>query len=124
MDASYLDTILDKIADPVTRALVTDSTGRILAATQKERIGVELASVYNAFGSEADLTNVIRQAKLDGKRICWPCCLTQTEMAAFIPDGEDAWKAGAFGIREPIVKRSSRIPPEEIDLVLCPCAAY
>ena len=39
MDASYLDTILDKIADPVTRALVTDSTGRILAATQKERIG-------------------------------------------------------------------------------------
>lgn len=94
----------------------------ILASEYYQDAGTIL--VYNAFGSEADLTNVIRQAKLDGKRICWPCCLTQTEMAAFIPDGEDAWKTGAFGIREPIVNRSTRIPPEEIDLVLCPCAAF
>ena len=94
----------------------------ILASEYYQDAGTIL--VYNAFGSEADLTNVIRQAKLDGKRICWPCCLTKTEMAAFIPDGEDAWKTGAFGIREPIVNRSARIPPEEIDLVLCPCAAF
>ena len=80
--------------------------------------------VYNAFGSEADLSTMISQAKADGKRVCWPCCLSKTEMAAFTPQDDAGWMTGAFGIREPDPERSVRIEPDEIDLVVCPCAGF
>ena len=80
--------------------------------------------VFNAFGSEPDLSAVMQQAQADGKRLCWPCCLTKSEMAAFTPRTDSDWKTGAFGIREPDTERSTRIEPQEIDLVLCPCAGF
>ena len=42
-------------------------------------------------------------------------------MEAYIPG---AWKTGAFGIPEPDPGKSKQVPPEEIDLVLCPCAGF
>ena len=80
--------------------------------------------LFSAFGSEADLSEVVHQAQKDGKTLCWPCCLTKTEMAAFAPQSESHWRTGAFGIREPNPEHSLRIHPEEIDLVLCPCAGF
>ncbi|MBQ9044928.1 MAG: 5-formyltetrahydrofolate cyclo-ligase [Oscillospiraceae bacterium] len=80
--------------------------------------------LFRAFGSEADLSAVAAQAEADGKRVCWPCCLSKTEMGAFVPHDERSWKTGAFGIREPDPERSDRIDPCEIDLVLCPCAGF
>ena len=35
-----------------------------------------------------------------------------------------AWRAGAFGIHEPDPEQSETVPPEEIDLVLAPCAGF
>ena len=59
-----------------------------------------------------------------GKRLVYPLCISKTEMIALLPNGEDAWQDGAFGIREPIPEKSRQIPPEEIDLVVCPCSAF
>ena len=73
--------------------------------------------VYQAVGAEADLSALFS----DGKRFCFPCCMSKTEMAAMIPGG---WRTGAFGIREPDPARSETVNPEEIDLVLAPCAAF
>ena len=42
-------------------------------------------------------------------------------MDAYIPG---AWKTGAFGIREPDPVQSEYVPPEEIDLVLCPGTVF
>ena len=80
--------------------------------------------VYNAVGSEANLSYLIRQAVSDGKRICWPVCLSRSKMAACTPLRDDAWRSGAFGIREPDPEASVKIPPQEIDLVLCPCSGF
>ena len=80
--------------------------------------------VYNAFGAEADLAQLIREAKKDGKRLCWPVCLSKTEMGAFAPLQDSSWKSGAFGILEPDIESAEQIPPQEIDLVLCPCSAF
>lgn len=80
--------------------------------------------VYHAVGSEADLSMLIRQAVLDGKRLCWPVCLSRSEMAACAPLRDDAWRSGAFGILEPEPESSLEIPPHGIDLVLCPCAGF
>ncbi len=73
--------------------------------------------LYSAVGAEVDLASLLA----DGKRFCFPCCLTKTEMAAMVPG---AWRAGAFGIREPDPEQSETVPPEEIDLVLAPCAGF
>jgi 5-formyltetrahydrofolate cyclo-ligase len=80
--------------------------------------------VFNAFGSEPDLSAFIEKAQAEGKLLCWPCCLAKTEMAAYTPRSESDWRTGAFGIREPNPNHSLRIHPEEIDLVLCPCAGF
>ena len=42
-------------------------------------------------------------------------------MDAYLPGG---WKTGAFGIKEPDPAQSEWVTPEEIDLVLCPCAGF
>ena len=57
----------------------------------------------------------------DGKRFCYPLCRSKTEMDAYLPG---AWQTGAFGIKEPDPARSEWVPPEGIDLVLCPCAGF
>lgn len=84
----------------------------------------ETILVYNAFGSEADLSVLIEQAVADGKNVCWPCCISGIEMLALAPTSDSGWRTGAFGIREPVPDHSERIEPDEIDLVLIPCAAF
>ena len=44
-----------------------------------------------------------------------------TAMAAMIPGG---WTPGPFGIPEPEAETSEEVPPEEIDLVICPGTAF
>ena len=45
-------------------------------------------------------------------------------MLALAPRGADAWRRGAFGIREPTPEGSDRVAPEALDLVLCPCSGF
>lgn len=42
-------------------------------------------------------------------------------MEALFPGG---WETGAFGIQEPAAETSERVPPGEIDLVVCPGTAF
>ena len=73
--------------------------------------------VYSAVGAEVDLAALAA----DEKRFCYPLCRSKTEMDVYLPGG---WQTGAFGIKEPDPARSEYVPPEEIDLVLCPCAGF
>ena len=45
-------------------------------------------------------------------------------MIALLPHGEDAWVSGYYGIMEPVPEKSDLIPPEDIDLVVCPCTVF
>ena len=58
------------------------------------------------------------------KRLVYPLCISKTEMIALEPLGEDSWKDGYCGIREPVREMSVEIRPEEIDLVICPCTVF
>ena len=58
------------------------------------------------------------------KRLLYPLCISDSEMIALLPDSEDAWQSGYFGIQEPIRERSKEIAPEDIDLVICPCTVF
>lgn len=79
---------------------------------------------YRAMQGEVDLTELHRLAGSLGKTVVYPYCASRTEMLALLPNSDTAWKAGAFGILEPIPEQSQQILPEQIDLILCPCSAF
>lgn len=72
--------------------------------------------LYRAVRGEVRLDGLERAAQ--GKRLVYPQCV-EKELRAVLPSG--AWKPGPFGIPEP---EGESVPPEEIDLVLCPCTAF
>ena len=79
---------------------------------------------YRAVKAEVDLSEVDEAARQLGKTIAYPLCLNENELAALCPDSSEAWRLGRYGIPEPILERSVRIGPEDLDLVLCPCSAF
>ena len=79
--------------------------------------------VYAAFGGEADLAVLIRQAEQAGKTVAYPVCGDGFTLTAAVPE-PDGWEIGAYGIRTPILSRARILAPEELDLVLVPCTAF
>ncbi len=136
--AGELRTLFPKICKQVQRRSCLDARKALSLAARVEKSSAIcrelLASewypnaktilAYNAFGAEVDLSAFHRQAGKDGKRVCLPCCVSETEMTALLPLDDTSFRTGAFGILEPIPEKSETVPPEEIDLVICPCAGY
>lgn len=79
---------------------------------------------YRAMKDEVDLAELDEIARQQGKIISYPRCINKTEMAAMCPKTAVAWRSGRHGIVEPVLEQSVLIPPENLDLVLCPCAAF
>lgn len=84
----------------------------------------ETVLLYRAIHGEVRLEALEKYLKSQGKRVAYPLCVSGTEMTARLPHGEDAWTEGRYGIPEPLRERSEEIPPEELDLVVCPCTAF
>ncbi|MCD8051479.1 MAG: 5-formyltetrahydrofolate cyclo-ligase [Clostridiales bacterium] len=82
----------------------------------------ETVLLYAAFRAEVSLDPLLLAAA--NKRLAWPVCLPECQMAAAVPQGPEGWETGAYGIRAPILERSLVVPPEELDLVLVPCTAF
>ena len=79
--------------------------------------------LYAAFGGEADLTALAEEAAKQGKTLAYPVCGEGFSLTAAVP-GPDGWEIGTYGIRTPILSRSTVLPPEQLDLVLVPCTAF
>lgn len=79
---------------------------------------------YHAVRAEVSLERLNQIAESRGKTIAYPVCLDSETMEARSPNHPDAYRTGAFGIREPDPDSSAMVKPEEIDLVLCPCAGF
>ena len=77
--------------------------------------------IYDHVGGELSLDSLLTHPAAAGKRFCYPLVVSKTEMIAMVPG---AWKPGAYGIREPVRELSEEVPPEEIDLVVCPGTAF
>lgn len=83
---------------------------------------------YMAIGSEVDLWGLWDISKKDEKTLCFPLCedpkVKPGIMNALVPDDEDSFVSGAFGIREPDISRGRILSPTEIDLIICPCSTF
>lgn len=79
--------------------------------------------IYNAINGEVVLDLIAADAK-GVKRIAYPVCLDKTTMEAYVPSAETSYIKGAYGIKEPDLNKSSRLMPDQIDLVIAPCTAF
>ena len=67
---------------------------------------------------------MIQEAERAGKTVCYPYCASDTEIIALHPLSDGAIALGRYGIRTPEPALSEEIAPEDIGLVLVPCAAF
>lgn len=58
------------------------------------------------------------------KTLAYPLVISNEDMVALVPEGEDAWLEGYFGISEPVREKSTEVAPQDIDLIVCPCTAF
>lgn len=80
--------------------------------------------VYKAVASEVRLDYLIDKATALGKEIYYPLCKGEGEMLALKPEAETVWSIGSFGISEPSEAGSGEAKPSELDLIICPLAAF
>ena len=105
------------------RERMSEQAVRLLAGSEEFQ-NAQTVMLYAHTKAELSLDALARHPLASGKRFVYPLCISKTEMVALLPADEEAWKEGAFGIREPRPERSERIAPESIDLVVCPCSAF
>ncbi len=79
--------------------------------------------LYRAVPGEVSLAG-LKEAARGPKHWLYPLCFGEGRMEALLPDDENAWKEGSFGILEPLLERSRQWEPEAIDLVLVPLVAF
>ena len=91
-----------------------------LAASEAFR-AAKTVMIYDHIGGELSLDSLLTHPAAGGKRFCYPLVLSKTEMIAMVPG---AWRIGAYGIREPVRELSEEVPPEALDLVVCPGTAF
>ena len=80
--------------------------------------------IYRATRGEVRLEALEAAPESRDKRLLFPLCISDTEMVALLPHGEDSWVEGYYGIWEPLQEKSELIQPEDIDLVVCPCTSF
>lgn len=79
---------------------------------------------YRATRGEVTLHRLHEAAEKDGKKLAYPLCISKTEMIALCPQDDGAWVQGHFGIWEPVLEKSEKVAPWDIDLVICPCTVF
>lgn len=80
--------------------------------------------LYASTGEEIDLCPLMEELLAEGRHIALPEITGRGVMEARELPAMDALTDGIFGIRTPDPARGGIIPPEEIDLVIVPGAAF
>lgn len=112
----------DSLSAEERTRLSRQTAEHILHSPEFQSAGVIL--LYRGIRGEVRLDALEAAAAGMGKRLAYPVCLPDFRMAAFCPADVDAWTTGRYGIREPLRARSALIPPQALELVLCPCTAF
>lgn len=79
---------------------------------------------YNAIKYECDPKYLVEQAQSQGKKVAFPLCTEEGGLCLCVPNHENAFVVGAFGIKEPDIANSEIINHESIDLFIVPAIAY
>lgn len=89
-----------------------------------EFLDSSLILAYMAMPTECDPSYAVQLAWDFKKRVAFPLCAGEGELKFYIPDDEDAFVRGMYGILEPDTGRSKLIRAEDIDFMIVPGVAY
>lgn len=95
---------------------------RLLALPQLQNAGLILS--YMPTYDEADVGELNRRLAEAGKHVCYPVTAGGGLMFAYEPENPDAFAEKRYGILEPVIERSRRIEPADIDAIILPCVAF
>ena len=95
---------------------------RLLALPQLQMAGLILS--YMPTYDEADVGELNRRLAEAGKHVCYPVTAGGGLMSAYEPESPDAFAEKRYGILEPVIERSRRIEPADIDAIILPCVAF
>ena len=95
---------------------------RLLALPQLQKAGLILS--YMPTYDEADVGELNRRLAEAGKHVCYPVTAGGGLMSAYEPESPDAFAEKRYGILEPVIERSRRIEPADIDAIILPCVAF
>lgn len=112
----------DSLSISERTALSKKIVDRILASPEFQH--AKTIMLYRGIRGEVRMNDLESAPTAAEKKLVFPLCISDTEMIALLPEDEEAWIDGYFGIREPMRERSLEISPEEIDFVICPCTVF
>ncbi len=84
----------------------------------------ELILAYMAAKNELDVSYAASEARRLGKRVAFPLCVENGGLRLFVPQDEQAFRVGSYGILEPDPERSSEVFAEMLDLIIVPAVAF
>lgn len=113
---------LGALAPADRRAYSQSACARLVALPQFLSANVILA--YRALPTECDPQYAVMLAQQLGKRVAFPLCAPGRQLTLYLPDCEDAFLRGNYGIWEPDPARSRLIASDELDLIVVPGLAY
>ena len=95
-------------------------------ASSPEYTNAKIVMIYRWTKGEVKLDELekMNAASSETKTLLYPLCISDCDMIALLPEGEDAWTEGFKGIFEPVREKSREFKPENIDLVVCPCSSF
>lgn len=112
----------DSLTKEEREVLSKQVVANLVATTEFQQAKTVL--IYRATRGEVRLETLESAPEALGKTLAFPLCISDTEMIALQPHGEEAWVEGYCGIWEPLEEKSNLIQPEDIDLVVCPCTSF
>lgn len=112
----------DGLTDEERNQLSQKIVERIVAL--KEFQDAKTVMIYRGIRGEVRLNLIEKAEQSKGKQFLFPLCLPERQMEALAPRGDEAWRAGSFGIMEPVKELSDLVAPEDIDLMICPCTVF
>lgn len=84
----------------------------------------ELILSYKPAKNELDPAPIDRAALEAGKRVAYPLCIEDGGLRLYVPNTENSFVVGAYGILEPDPADSVEVPVSDIDFIITPGIAF
>lgn len=84
----------------------------------------ELILSYMPAKNELDVSLINRAARAAGKKLAFPLCIENGGLRLLVPEDENAFTVGSYGIMEPDAARSEEVTAEALELIIVPAVAF
>lgn len=85
---------------------------------------VSVVAVYAAMRGEVNLQDLASRLRAQGIRTAYPTCFSRREMTFYDVASEAEFQRSSFGVLEPVPAVTTKVEPQEIDLMCIPAVAF